>query len=407
MGYFSLYVDPFDDTGEYLGTQISIDEDVIEGTLSAISKKVDNDDYNVGLFSFGNIKFKVRNNHGKYSDVDGVDTIFNFTRGGSRVEVKWRIESEGTYCGWAECGASRLSEEVSIFKGFLVDDDAAMNIEDQTLSFSVLSDESIFREVEADTSNSSNGDTFSQFIYDILNTEAITSIFTVDQSNISVGNDLAIDDITDAENKTLKEVLDNVALMADAAINIVDDVIYVFPRTGSGSSVKTFYGPGAFDGVEDIVNISKIRTGVNKMINLWRWPSTSLVARDTESIDVYGVRDKAVPGGFITDNTKKQTVLNTLITRFGQPKEDIDLTTPLTYESIAIDVFDKVSIDYPSIVYQVNNDDIAVYGNAVYGTAKYPETRSSKEILPADTWTVLGKKINKNETITFNLRKGA
>lgn len=405
MSIFKVEIKPFDIDGNYTEFQ-DITSDVDLGSFSSISQQLDNSEYNVGVFRFSSFNIGVRNQNGKFSEAGETNSIFQFKRSDSILKVSWREKPEA-YCGTAVTGVSALGEFTEVFQGLLNDESAATSINVQNLSFAVLGLESIFSRVIVNFASLSAGDTFETIIETILNQTEITKVLTVDASNISVGVNVATDAIADFEDKTVKEALDDLLLLSNSVLYIENATVFVKPRTAGATVEKTFFGQSSSNGIEDALDIFDIRAGQNKMFNYWKWANTSVVVTDTDSINANGVRKKdELDYSYITNSTKQDNILDSLLAEFKDPKTELKILTPLTYETLALGFLDRVAIDYPPVAYG-GEGDIPIYGLAVYGASFYPISQFSLTLDPdEDQFKIMGKKVDtKFGNITLSLRR--
>lgn len=405
MSHFNVYLKPFNDAGEYTDW-IDISEDVDFDSVGDIRQVIDDDVYDVGIFKYSDFKLSMRNEHGRFSDVGGVKTIFRFKRSDSLVRITWSQQDDEPYCGVAICGETIAgNDEITVFEGLLKDDATETDIREQTADFRVLGKESIFSQVEVPFSSLANGDLVSEIIKDLLNQTEITSLLTYSASNILPATDVAVDDVTDYENRTVKEVLDELLFISNSVLYIKNDTIYVKSRDAGATIVNTFYGQAANEGVENIVSITNMRSGLNQTFNLWTWGETDLSARDGDSIGVYGVRKKEINHSAITNNTTRQSLLNALRTEFRNPHLNFTLKTTLTEDKLSINPLDRVAVSYPTVLYTIDETPIPIYGIARYGEAQYPFGEWSLE-LDNEEFKIMGRVIKfKDQLIEYKLKR--
>jgi hypothetical protein len=120
----------------------------------------------------------------------------------------------------------------------------------------------------------------------------------------------------------------------------------------------------------------------------------SIVVNDREVsdqtyIETYSLRQKKIDLGFISDNTKMETVGNNVLTEFKVPKLELEIETT-TETAKGLNLFDLVSIDYPYRVRPANEDTLPTYGVSRYGTAVYPFIQGNMKIRPALAFKVIG-----------------
>jgi hypothetical protein len=404
MNKWRVYINPFDEAGAYTEFQ-EVTDDVLFGKIGSINTDLDNTEYDIGIYRTSNFKISLRNDNAKYSDVDNPDSIFRYKRAESLIKITWEINDEGPFVGIDESESGFLSEELIVFTGLINDESLTMDLETQTVSFTCLGKEYLFSRVTVPFGSISNGDLFSAILYAVLNQPQITTLLTVDPANISCGTDLAIDSIASLQNKTVQEGLNKLLLASNSVLYIKDDTIYVSPRSPSANVILNFYAQTSTLGNENILDVKNIKNGMNKVFNYFTWKDSTVVSEDVSSVIKNGVRKKEVNFEFITDDTKKLTILDNLRDEFANPKQDFDLYTPLNYTTIVGNLLDKVSIDYP-ITYVSAGDPIPICGIAVCGEAILPKALSAFQIASDDYYKVIGRSIDpKKSEIKFKVRK--
>ena len=404
---FRLYLKQFDDDGNYVDDWTEITDDVDTGALADIRQVIDDDQYDVGVFKFSDFAIKLRNEHGLYSDVGELRTIFRYKRNGTRVRLTWQLQDFEPYPGVFYPGDSFVgNDEVEVFEGLLSDDASEIDVKDQIVNFKVRGLESIFASVVIPFGDFSNGDLVSDLIKAAINQSEITDLLTYDATKIVPAVDVPVDDVSEYENKTVKEVLDELLAISNSVFYVKNGTMYVTSRAAGATAVATFYGQASNIGVENIIDLTNVRSGSAKMFNFATWSDTSLVSEDTDSTGVYGVRKKDFSFGPITDNGSRQDILDAYVDEFGQPKSSMTILVPLTEELLAVNVLDKVIIDYPTVFYAQQGAVVPIYGISKYGEAEYPFGTWSLTILTTDEWKVMGKSLKtKLHQIEFQLRK--
>ena len=405
MSQFRIYIKPFNTIGEYVANWTDVTSYVNESSISALNQTLDNDDFNVGLFNYNDFSLKFDNESGLFSDVDVVHSMFRYKRSNSLVKITWSIQAYPTQCGTAECGYEFINPEVEIFTGLINDESSGSDISDQKINFSVLGRESIFSKAIVPFTTISAGDYISAIIYKILNQAEITSILTISAGNINPGIDFQIDSITDLQNKTVKETLDNLLLTSSSVLYVKDGIVYVTNRDETLNVMHTFYGQASNEGIEDIESISNIRSGINRVFNFWTWRDTTLYAEELTSTDKYGYRKKEIDYDSITNGTKRQNILNSLRSEFGSPKQELELTTLVNYDTLQLFLFDKVNVDYPTVLYAADENIIPIWGAVKWGAFKWPFGEWGLTLNTSQHFKIMGKKIDmKKHLITFKLR---
>lgn len=189
----------------------------------------------------------------------------------------------------------------------------------------------------------------SDFIKGSLNQAKLTSVMDYDEASIVPGFDVQVDDLSFYENKTVKELLQDLLFVSNSVLVIDGDTMVVRSRDPDADIVKTFYGEASTEGRENIVMIDNQKEGSNRLFNYFTWSDTDLVELDSDSIDTYGVRKKEISVDSILSLYTKENVLEELLAEFGDPKDELDLTAPLDYEGLEAGLLGRVNIDYPLV----------------------------------------------------------
>lgn len=408
MSQYRVYIKPFLDTGEYQENFIDVTRDVL--SLDKISQSLDNSTYDIGIFKTSGLKIRFRNDHGRFSEPGNAQTIFNFSRQDSLVRVTWSVQDYPITAGFFTLNPITIGTEETIFEGLLSDISGVSSVEDQFIDFRFAGFDSLLDRVVVPYGNISNGDTFSQVIYKMLNQTEITKHLTVSQANIVCAVDEQIDDRTSLENKTVREVLDSqdLLLAASSVLYIENNTVYVAGRNETPTVQYSFYGQASLIGIENIISVRDYRDGVNKIFNYVSWPDTSNVQLLNESITKYGARKIDISTDLIADSStaKISNILTEIRDDFALAKRELQIETPLNYETLALNLKDKVNIDYPTVYVSADKNPIPRWGAATWGAFTWPIGQFSLLIQPIDNFKIMAKQINvKNDTITFDLRE--
>lgn len=405
MSRFKVYIKPFKEDGDYEAEWVDVSDDVELSGVSVAKQSLDNNEYDVGVFRNSGVTLALTNIAGRYSDVGEPGSIFKFRRSNSLVRITWQIMHHDVKCGFFTCGNVALSDEVTIFEGLLDDRALKQGAEEQNLKFKVLGKEAILDETLVDFSVLSNGDTFEQIIFKLLDQDQITEVLSVDALNINCQTDLAVDDVTSLENKTVKEALALILQCSNSVLYVKDDVIYVSPRNASADLKFTFYGQGSRVGVENILDIVDYRKGLNRVFNFVTWRETDLYSEEFSSVQSYGVQKKEIETALITDTTKRQNILNAIRSEFGNPKREMILKAPITYETITLGVLDKVAVDYPNIAIS-DVGEIPLWDISKWDQAKFPFEVLPISIESTARFKILSRDVDpNNHELIFNLRE--
>lgn len=409
MSRVRVYILPFSDlTQDYVEDWIEITSDLDINAFSSLTQRLDNKEYDVGIFNFGDCSITLRNEHGRYNKVGDPNTIFGYKRGGTKVRMTFMLQDDPPWCGIAKTGNAKIFLEQTMFTGLLVDETTDEDVINQNIIFKVLGLESIFKETLVPFDTVTVFDLFSETIFNLLNQSKITNLMTLSLANISCGVDLEIDSIASLQNKTVKEGLDQLLMLSNSILYVDrENVIHVSPRVASAEVMWNFYGQASLAGPENIQNLSDIRNGLNRTFNFVRWDQTTLSSEDANSTAKFGVRVKEISSDIILDETKRNTILQSIRDYFGQPKRELELTTIIkNYDIFNAFLLSKVSIDYPSVYFIKEGQTYPVYDSSIYDQAEYPVAEWSLEIDPLIDWMITGRKIDfRNQLITYNLRE--
>lgn len=405
MSKYKVEIKPFKDDGTYQTSWIDVTEDVV--SLGDLSISLDNNEYDTGTFKTSAMSVSFANERGKYSEVGGANTIFKYTRSNSQFRISWNKQAFPPILGFAILGEAILPEDDTIvFSGLLNDESFSIDIQDQQAKFKVLGKESVFSLTETPYSSISVSDSFETVIYTVLNQSKITDLLTISASNVSTGTNQLIDAKADWENTTVQEVLEQVLEMSGSVLYIKDDIVYVKERTQSAlTSSITLYGQASDNGPENIQKFSKIKEGLNKTYNYWKWEDTTELSSDATSIIQNGVRKKEIGYSIITNTTKIGAILEYNLAEFKEPKEEFDVTTLASDGILSAEVLSGVTVEYPTVYIPLEGADLPLYGVSSYGTAVYPLGEYAKTININTIYKLMGKKYNfKNDLVTYKLR---
>lgn len=404
MARFRLYLKTFDALGNYNSSFQEITK--YAEKLGDISLDTDSSEFQIGVFTNSNIAITLNNREGQFSDVGQPASIFKHKRGNSIVKISYDRAEYKFLAGSAIAGESILNREVDLFEGILNDDSSVENAKVQSLQFTLLGYESIFENEIVPFSALSIGMLVSDAIYAILNQANITQFLTVSLVNIVPGLDQTLDDVAIFENMTVKDALNRLLNASNSVFQITASTILVKDRTASVPIIYNFYGQASQSGKENIMDVKNITNGISRTFNFVSWKDTSLAFAVNSSIRLNGTKKKEVEFEFFTNTVKRLNILESIATEFGQKKLELDLVTPLNYDTLDINLLDKVTIDYPTITIPWENFDLPICGQAICGEAVLPQGLWALTIDAGKNWKVIAKKISVTKyEMTFKLRE--
>lgn len=408
MSRVRVYIKPFVSPGVYADEFTEISDDVID--IGSITQSLDNSTYDIGVFKNSGMKIRLRNDHGRFSEADQSTSIFKDKRVDSIVKITWSIEQRPLRAGFFSCYPYPIGDEQTLFEGLLTETSSTSDIARQYIEFRVSGYESLLDQIETPYADISNGDLFSEVILACVNQTKLTNYVTVSASNISCAVDETIDDKSSLEEATVKEALSGGGLLlaSSSVLYIEDNVLYVQSRDATPATQYTFYGQASINGIENIINIADYRDGINKLFNFIQWTDSTLTSLSSDSITTYGIRKREVDTELISvsSTAKIGNILDEIRDDFSSPKREFKLETPINYDTLALNLKDRVSVDYPTIYIATNEAGIPRWGQSVWGDFSWPLGQYSLTINPNDSFKIIGKKINiKNDTIEFQLRE--
>jgi hypothetical protein len=402
MNRWRVYLKPFSDDGSR-GDWIDVSSDVVFSSLGKISRTIDNTEFDIGVFRNSNISISLKNQSARYSDVDNPLSVFRYRRSGSLVKITWDFNLEPEYAGLAVM-PFYPSEETEVFVGILSDEGSKFSVDDQTISFTALGRESIFQKAIVPFADISAGDMLKDVLFTILNQDRITELLTVDLANIDPGLNQALDSIAELENKTVQEALNKLLLAGNSVIFIEGGTIFVRSRDASAAVEFEFFGQASVDGAENIVSIRDAVNGENRIINFATWKDSSISQMAESSVEKYDYRKREIDLPAFTNSTKRTNILLSIVTEFGDPKQEFNLVTPVKYPTLALAMLDRVTVDHPTISID-GLGEVPIWGQAIAGQAISPPALFSYTVSPDEEYKIIGSSIDPQAgLITFRLR---
>lgn len=406
MSHFKVYMKIFKKNGTYEADFRDI-TDFVE-KIGDISIDTDSSEFQIGVYRNSNVSITLDNKSGIFSDVGEPTSIFKYKRASSIIKITYEIQNDGPWCGTAICGDEFLSEEVEIFKGLVNDDSALEAVKDENVNFSLLGFESLFEQEIVPFSSISIGDNISDIIYASLNQATITNYLTISMSNILPGLDQAVDAVTSLENSSVKDALDTLLFLSNSVLYIQNDTVYVKNRNPSATLEYTFYGQASQVGTENIIDIKNISSGLQRTFNYITWKDAGLAFAVNSSIHLNGKKIQEIDSDLFTDLVKRRNILQAIATEFGQKKHEFDLSTPLDYGTLDLQLLDKINIDYPTITIAWENNPLPICGATICGVGVLPRGLWALTINSARRYKILKKTISTSkQMLTYKLRETA
>lgn len=443
----------------YATKQLEITDYVELGGIKEIAIKLDNGDFDVGVFSFGLIELSLINHKGYFSHENEVYSLFGYSRDKAKITIEFSDKS------------GNFSAE---FRGFVQEDHTVENPEEQTVKLSVLSRDAIFRKVFIRGGLIPSGATIKQALEIVLNRPDVTSVLNYKAANINPGLNIAIDDASSYDNRAAIDILDSL-MLASGSVLIVDgdDNIIVRNRdhytqrqaiyaamyvTSNGNNYSLelndgyvlgivanndvlnlpyyFYGAGDLLARHNILELRNLRNGQNRAFNQFTIGDTS--SFDSNLIARYGFKEKRLTiDNVIVNADRRKIITDYYLNEFRYPRRECEIVVD-TQEALNIRLLDVCCLFYDKLFkaregappkkglltteegeYIVTEDGnyieinvagdkgtLPFYKRAVYGEARYPRELSKTTVDPRIGWKVIEKRQNiSNMTTTLKLRE--
>ena len=375
---------------------VDITDFVKRGGMGAISREIDNQAYETGVFNYGSIRLKLINFTRKFNDENYPESIFPFSRDRAKVDVIYISDS---------------AVETIIFKG-LINEEATRQDENVvsddkagTVSLRVLSQDSIFRKANIKGGTVSIGMDFDTAFQAILNTPFITNVIGFDAAKINADFNGTVDNAEFFSNIPVREGL-NALLKAANSVLLIDDNndMAVRSREENSNTPHEFYGAGNLEGKENIIKMKSYNTGLQRTFN-----SVTVNGKNRSSgkhISRYGLRFKEDNFDFITNEETAQDIAQKILTEFWFPREEVELEFP-TEKVEDVRLLDKAKVFYPYRLKPARNSTIPVYGQVVAdGSSLFPHVSGSFKIEGNLIWKVIKISRNvRNLRTTLRLRR--
>lgn len=393
MARARVYITPFLPDGSGPDDELEITRDVLAQGFGTIQTRIEKSDYDLGLVNTSDWGFALRNDNGRYHDPDtDPASRFVFSRNGTPCRVTWDLADYDSIDGLVDADYAILSNETTAFKGVISDLATVMGLRDFTVGLRVLGREFLLR--SATVSNSglgiANGQTAKAIMEAMLDQAEITDHLTFDADSVAPANNVTVDDVSGFDGKTVAQVLDELLTASNSVFYVDGDTMTVAARTPSADVVKTFYGREA-GGPEDIVDLSGLTNGANRMFNYVTWRDTALVSQDTSMIQKYGRRSRQLALSSITNTTTRQSILDALRVDFATPRREFDVKVLLSYDSMALKMLDRVAFDLPAMA--IGGQGYSYYDIDEYDVGRYADELSF-ELTTTEHYAVIAKTVD-------------
>lgn len=298
--------------------------------LGALIRGFDGSDYDIGLYTFGDLTIKALNKNGYFSDPNlDSRSVFKWGRDQSKVRVVFSNDTD-----------------TITFRGLINDDATREDGVTERITFRVLSQDAVLKMNSVSGGTIDDGDLVSLAMFTILNQTGITKVLSIDQADIVPGLDFEIDDASELDNLSVRDAMSQL-LQASNSVMLIENGNEVVVRTRGHrehEDILELHGPYDEHRRENIIDLFEYNTGRHRAFTSVRINNT--VATNTPHAEDFGFRQKKFTFDFVTDPTTITTIAETLLDEFDTPKIEtrVKLQTALAKD---FDLLDVVSINYP------------------------------------------------------------
>lgn len=424
MGVWRTYIAPLRSEDEFADYQ-DVTAYTQDSNIGKIKRKTERDDYDVGLAPNESLSLNLNNSNGQFNEPANPNSMFDYKRNGSKVKITYLFGEYEPICGFAIAGVAVLGPEIDIFEGVLTEKDITQNVVEDSITFSVLGKSSVFDELETDLTDITSENTVVEVMMILLNRIEITRLMNIDVSNftpslnpklVDMNADLTLEYLS---NQTIQEALASLLTATSSILYVDGSDIIVSDRKPVGDVKYSFFGQASSDGIENIKNISEYKNGFNRLFNYWKWIDTTIISKDTSSIDDYGIyKHDDMEIEIVTESAYQSSLMNTLRDEFSRPKQELTLTTFVNIEALGLSLNDKVNIDYPNVPIAMGDGTLPIWntGTMVWQEEDtfnpelphfaWPDALFNIEIEPNQEWKIIGMEIDsKTDLIDYELRE--
>lgn len=355
---YRVYMTPR--TGLYTyGTEIEVTDKITQDGIDTMQKAIDSQDFEVGVYFYGDIHLKGYNYNGYFNEND-LRSIFPYYRDLTKVRIVYENSSGDTI----------------VYRGLIKDSATTVDLLEDTIEFNVLSQDSVISNAQVTGGLITNGMTVKNAVFAILNQPSISSVLSVSIGNINPYLNFTIDVGSYFDNSQAQDAL-NTLLIASNSVMTIDSnwVVTIKDRNATTTTaVLNLYGPYDLQRRQNIISVSNYNNGLQRTF-------TSVISQDSTNTKraqssvyfstVFGFNEKEFDLPFMNDATKIASIQNTLLNEFCVPKVELMVEVP---SSVAhgVDLLDRVSINWPFRIWPNNGNFMPVIGTSTIGNTVTP-----------------------------------
>jgi hypothetical protein len=324
---YKVYFTPRTALNTY-GSEVEVSANII--TSSNMKQSIDAADFDIGVFYYGDVKLKVDNYDGKFSEQYDTRTLFPYGRDLAKVRITYNDKNG----------------ESTVFNGLIDDKASKINFERDEISLTCPSNDSILRTLRVPAATVTNGTLASVALKNLLNRTEITSVLIYDAALIVPANDITIDDGSKFDNIPTRDAVSKLLIATNSVFIITqDNKMKVSSRTFNDKNATALYGPFSKRGNQNILSIKRYNDGKQRQFTVVKVGDQTSI--ETNYVLDYGYRQKTITNlDFITDDVTELSIAKALSDEFKFPKIECEIEVETSFAK-TLNLLDPVKIDYP------------------------------------------------------------
>lgn len=387
---YKVYLTPLISKTEYAAAEIEISDYVEFSGIGSIVGQIDNGDFDIGVFTYSNVTIRTVNGNGKFNVPTDNRSLFPYSRDLAKIRVEF-LDGDGNV--------------FTTFKGVINDEATNQNYQKRSVSFKVLSYDSILKKILIPADLISNGDTFKEAMTKILNRVEVLTLLNFDVSDLNPSLNLALDVGSYFDDLTSRDGLNDLLLASNSILLIDDsDNIIVKARLENSNTPWEFYNEGDIGGRENVISVKKFNTGLQRTFNSVKVNNS--VSNNDDYIETYNLKQKEITLDFITTTATQEAIADNILDEFKTPKIEMEIEVDVkNFEEVVL--LDICRFNYTSLLRKPPGQDfISSYGQHDYGTVDYPDEIREFNIPPNIKYKVIKfNKKPKNRLVSFTIRQ--
>lgn len=313
------------------GSAVEVTDLVSVDGIDTILTSIDSTDYDVGIFTFGDIQLKCNNQDGIFNTETDYRSMFKFQRDLCKVDVHFQ-----------DAGVDQI-----VFHGIIADEATEIDAQTFTIDFRVLSRDAALKNTNVSAGIVTNSMTTTDAFRAILNVPDITSVLTFDPTTITPFGVHAISNGASFDNKPVKDAIEEL-LLATNSVLIIDATGKIIVRDRdpdvTTAPINLLFGPYDIQRRENIVSLTEFNTGKQRMFTAVNVNGQE--AQNFSHIQTFGYRKKEITLDWITDDVVSLQIAQDLLDEFSSPKMEfkVQVASHIAKDIQMLDIF---SVNWP------------------------------------------------------------